>query len=84
MKGKSNILTSDILKIVLVFLVILCSVLYYFREPIKDHKVTQAKMEMLKRMLKTEPKEWPGEFNEVYDSLIANKKDSSGILKTGR
>lgn len=73
---KLKLQTSDVVKIILVFLVVLFSVLFYFREPIKEHKVTKAKMEMFKRMLKTEPEQWGEEFHEVFDSMIVNNQDS--------
>ena len=76
MTKRPKIFTSSILKIVLGLLVIIFSLLFYFREDIKDHKVTKAKVEMFKRMLKTEPEQWPGEFNEVYDSMLVKKVDS--------
>ena len=79
MKKRSKIFTSSILKIVLVLLVVIFSLLFYFKEDIKEHKVTKAKVEMFKRMLKTEPEQWPDEFNEVYDSMIVKKGDSIDI-----
>ena len=79
MSTRSKILTSSILKIVLILLAVIFSLLFYFKEDIKEHKVTKAKIEMFKRMLKTEPEQWPGEFNEVYDSMIVKKVDSISL-----
>jgi hypothetical protein len=79
MTKRPKIFTSTILKIVLVLLAIIFSLLFYFKEDIKEHKVTKAKMEMFKRMLKTEPEQWPGEFNEVYDSMFVEKVDSISV-----
>ncbi|MDF1696767.1 MAG: hypothetical protein P1U56_13080 [Saprospiraceae bacterium] len=71
-----KIFSPSIVKAIVVGLVLLFALLFYFKEDIKEHKVTKAKMEMFKRMLKTEPEEWPGEFKEVYDSMIVIKEDS--------
>ena len=79
MSKRSKILTSSILKVILILLVVIFSLLFYFKEDIKEHKVTKAKIEMFKRMLKTEPEQWPGEFNEVYDSMIVKKEDSISL-----
>ena len=59
----------------LALIVILVS-LYIFQDEIKEHKVTKAKMEMLKRMYTSPPEKWDDDFIEVFDSLILEKKDS--------
>ena len=68
------------IKLILLALVLIALGLYIFNDEIKEHKVTKAKMEMFKRMLKTQPNEWDEEFKEVYDSMIVEKKDSSEIF----
>ena len=79
MTKQPKIFTSSIIKIVLILVAIIFSFIFYFKEEIKEHKVTKAKMEMLKRMLKTDPEQWPGEFNEVYDSMIVKNVDTISV-----
>ena len=77
MGSRFNIRTSKMLQMIVIFLAALFCVLYYYRKPIKEHKVTKAKMEMFRRMLKTEPEQWGGELHEVIDSMIINPSDTT-------
>ena len=61
---------------VIIFFVAVFLALYIFREQIKESRLTQAKMEMMKRMTDTPVEEWGGEFKTIYDSLMVQKKDS--------
>ena len=65
-----------LLKLIPLVLVVILIALYIFQDEIKEHKVTKAKMEMLKRMYTSPPDEWDDEFIEVLDSMILEKKDS--------
>lgn len=49
---------------------------FIFRKQIQEHRVSKAKLEMMKRMSKTEPKEWRKEMKQIYDSLILEKVDT--------
>lgn len=63
-------------KIVMMGLAVVLTMLYLFRKPIFEHKVTKAKMEMLKRMYNSPPKDWDDELKHVVDSMLIERKDS--------
>ena len=79
MKKHIKIVRPILIKISGLAVLILVLSLFHYREEIRTHKVTKAKIEMFKRMLHTEPDAWPGEFKEVYDSLIVQEEDSLNI-----
>lgn len=54
---------------------------FIFSKQIQKHRVTRAKIEMMKRMTQTEPKEWAGQIKQVYDSIILERVDTTDDLQ---
>ena len=56
--------------------IILCLVLIgvlVFNKPIKEHRITKAKMELFRRMLHHPPEEWKEDIKTVVDSMVLEK-----------
>ncbi len=70
-----------LVKLVMGLVLLLFLILYLFKDEIKEHKVTRAKMEMFKRMTDTKPENWDEEFKQIYDSIIVDTQDSIGQRK---
>jgi len=76
---KSKIDKIPFVKLTFAILAIIFTILFLFKDRISEHKVTKAKIEMLKRMYKTPPEQWDDEFKQVFDSLIIEKVDTSEV-----
>jgi len=74
-KGKK----INFVKWILLFLALVFTGLFIFKDRIFEHKVTKAKIEMFKRMYESPPEKWDDEFKQVYDSMIVKKKDTMGL-----
>ena len=73
---KNAIAKLGLVRSVFIFLVIVLTMVFVFRDEIKESKYTKAKLEMFNRMKDNSPEEWPSEISNVFDSLILEKKDT--------
>lgn len=70
-----------IVRSVLIIVVLVLTLVFIFRERIKESKYTKAKMEIFNRMKDNKMEDWPSEISDVFDSLILEKKDTLNIDK---
>ncbi len=77
MDVKVKLKKINFVKLIIVVLAVILTALFLFKDHIREHKVTKAKLEMFKRMYKTPPEQWNNEFKQVYDSLIVEKLDTT-------
>jgi|GEM_PF-4709569 len=68
-----------LIKAAVIALILVLVTLLIFKDQIKEHKVTRAKMEMLKRMIKTTPDQWDDTVKEVYDSMFVEHPDTTRL-----